>query len=124
MKRNFNRDFLREEKRYSSFPVDFLKAETIFFPEKFVYFYLTTPYIRHKSSYKREIFRFLFHGRWEKPKICLKGDCLVKWAFYWLAQRTQLSKGPSAIGLLIGVGLRLCLNTQYQYSTNNTNNLC
>ena len=37
MKRNFNRDFLREEKRYSSFPVDFPKAETIFFPEKFVY---------------------------------------------------------------------------------------
>ena len=50
MKRNFNRNFLREGKRYSSFPVDFLKVKTIFFPEKFVYFHLTPPYIRHKSS--------------------------------------------------------------------------
>ena len=55
MKLNFNRDFLREEKRYSTFPVDFLKAETILFPENFVNFHRISPYVRQKSSWKNGV---------------------------------------------------------------------
>ena len=55
MKRNFNRDFLREEKRYLTFSVDFLKAETILFPEKFVIFCRISSQERQKSSWKNGV---------------------------------------------------------------------
>ena len=55
MKLNFNRDFLREGIRYSTFSVDFLKAETIFFPKKFVSFYRFSPHVRQKSNLKNVV---------------------------------------------------------------------
>ena len=67
MKLNFNRDFLREEKRYSTFPVDFLKAETILFPENFVKFHRISPYVRQKSSWKNGVYAFF-----EIYEYCLK----------------------------------------------------
>ena len=55
MKLNFDRNFLREGIRYSTFSVYFLKAETILFPEKFVSLYRSSPYVRQKSSWKDDV---------------------------------------------------------------------
>ena len=52
---NFNRNFLKDEKRYSTFPVDFLKAETILFPKNLVSFHRMSPNVRQKSSWKNNV---------------------------------------------------------------------
>ena len=64
----FNCDFLREEKRYTTFPVDFLKAETIFFPKKFVQFYSLH---HHKSSWKIGVLIF-FENDEHRPKTVIR----------------------------------------------------
>ena len=58
MKLNFNRNFLREKARYLTFPVDFLKAESILFPQKSVSFYRFSSYVRQKSSWKNGVWAF------------------------------------------------------------------
>ena len=67
MRLNFNGDYLKEDNRYSTFPIDFLKAETIIFYKCCIYFLRISPYLRQKSSWKNDVLEF--H---ENDEYCLK----------------------------------------------------
>ena len=53
---NFNCDFLHEGKRYLTFPVDFLKAQTILFHKSCNHFKRNSLLMGVKSLQKNEVF--------------------------------------------------------------------